>query len=393
MRTVDFLTLSSRSLVTKTSRTLLTVLGMGVGIGAVLFLVSLGFGLRNVLIDAITTDKSFVILDVTSRDTQTTPLTQQDMTRIRDIKGVRGISSVKDISAQARFDSLTSEVQIHAVPAHFFALSGLNSAITKGRAFKEKEADSIVITGSLEQLFDDNGISTIGKNVDVTVEVQGADGVAKQITHAFRVIGVLGDTAENVMYMHDANFETYTTYSLIKVETVNSSVLKEVRQNILDLGYEVSSISDTVEQANKIFSVITTVLAIFGIIALTVSAIGMFNTMTITLLERTAEIGVMKSIGASKMDVIKLFVSEAVIMGFLGSVVGVVIGIGGAKLINIVFNSFAVRFGGDAVQLFYTPPIFIVGIIIFGALIGFITGIFPARHASKIDALEALRYK
>jgi len=170
-------------------------------------------------------------------------------------------------------------------------------------------------------------------------------------------------------------------------------VLKSVRQSILGRGFAVSSISDTVEQANKIFSVITTVLAIFGIIALTVSAIGMFNTMTITLLERTAEIGVMKSIGASKMDVIKLFVSEAVIMGFLGSVVGVVLGVGGAKLINIVFNSFAVRFGGEAVQLFYTPPIFMIGIIFFGAIIGFITGIFPARHASKIDALEALRYK
>lgn len=154
-----------------------------------------------------------------------------------------------------------------------------------------------------------------------------------------------------------------------------------------------SSISDTVEQANKIFQVITTVLAVFGIVALVVSAIGMFNTMTITLLERTNEIGVMKSIGASNADIAKLFVTEAVIMGFLGSIAGVLLGFASSGLVNILFNVLATKMGGEVVDIFHTPVNFVIFVILFGSIIGLLTGLFPARRAGKLDPLDALRYK
>jgi putative ABC transport system permease protein len=309
------------------------------------------------------------------------------------------VSPVKEIAAQAKFDKLKSEVQILSVDSSFFELSGLDSDIDKGRPFKKNEPMSIVIAESLAQLFDTNGISPIGKTVrvDVVMDVEPTQegGATTMIaTRDFRVIGILGGHMENVIYMHSNNFQEYTDiFSMVKIETVSSDILQEVRGEILKKGFAVSAISDTVEQANQIFGVITTVLAIFGAIALAVSAIGMFNTMTITLLERTPEIGVMKSIGASKLDVVKLFITEALIMGFLGSVAGVLIGIITAKIVNITFNSLAIRFGGEAISVFYTPPLFIVLILIGGSFIGLLTGVFPARRASKIDALNALRYK
>jgi putative ABC transport system permease protein len=153
------------------------------------------------------------------------------------------------------------------------------------------------------------------------------------------------------------------------------------------------ALSDTVDQANKIFSVIQIVLALFGIVALTVSAIGMFNTMTISLLERTNEIGIMKSIGASNRDIRFLFLTESILIGSFGGIGGVIIGFMGTTTINLGFNFLANRLGGQSVNVFYTPIWFILFVLLFSTLIGLFTGIYPAERASKLNPLVALRYK
>ena len=134
-------------------------------------------------------------------------------------------------------------------------------------------------------------------------------------------------------------------------------------------------------------------LALFGGIALIVSAIGMFNTMTVTLLERTNEIGIMRTIGASPSSIKVLFLSESIVMGFLGGIVGIIIGVGGGTLINFLLNTLATRMGGMAISLFRFPLVFLSFIAIFSAVMGFFTGVFPARRASSLNPLDAIRYK
>jgi putative ABC transport system permease protein len=135
------------------------------------------------------------------------------------------------------------------------------------------------------------------------------------------------------------------------------------------------------------------VLAIFGGIALSVSAIGMFNTMTVTLLERTAEIGVMRTIGASASDIVVLFVAEASIVGLLGGIVGILIGGGIGEFFNGLLAVAASKFGGQAVSLFAYPFSFLLFITVFSGGVGLLTGLFPARRAAKINPLDAIRYK
>jgi putative ABC transport system permease protein len=101
----------------------------------------------------------------------------------------------------------------------------------------------------------------------------------------------------------------------------------------------------------------------------------------------------MKSIGASDFSISMMFVMESTIMGFLGGLGGVVIGILGGEIFNRIINFIASRFGGQAVRLFYSPLWFVTAIIVFSAFVGLITGFAPARRASKIDPLDALRYK
>ena len=154
-----------------------------------------------------------------------------------------------------------------------------------------------------------------------------------------------------------------------------------------------TALSKTVEQASKIFQGIQAVLATFGGIALIVSAIGMFNTMTVTLLERTKEIGIMRTIGAAPNDVKYLFVSESVIVGFLGGVTGILMGVVFGMSINLFLNILASQFGGQAVSLFSFPLDFLTFIALFSAGVGYLTGIFPARRASTLNPLDAIRYE
>ncbi|MFA6160516.1 MAG: FtsX-like permease family protein, partial [Parcubacteria group bacterium] len=158
-------------------------------------------------------------------------------------------------------------------------------------------------------------------------------------------------------------------------------------------GFFVSSVSETVDQAKQIFSIAQIVLALFGVVALVVSAIGMFNTMTIALLERTQEIGIMKTIGASSYDIWRMFLTESMIIGFFGGFFGVVMGFILSSLVNYGMNFLAGMFGGIQANLFARPIWFIAFIMIFSTVVGVITGIYPARRAARLNALEALRYK
>jgi len=182
-------------------------------------------------------------------------------------------------------------------------------------------------------------------------------------------------------------------FAQLKVKCATNEVLGQIRDEISSQGFLVSSLSDTVEQANQVFRVVQLVLMIFGIIALVVSAIGMFNTMTIALLERTEEIGIMKAIGASNWSISWMFLMEASIMGFLGGLGGVILGLAGGKIFNLLINFIAQKMGGQSVVLFFSPLWFVGVIIAFATIVGFLTGFVPALRASKINPLDALRYK
>jgi ABC-type antimicrobial peptide transport system permease subunit len=168
--------------------------------------------------------------------------------------------------------------------------------------------------------------------------------------------------------------------------------LDAVEAQIIEQGFIVTALSKTVDQANKIFRGVQVTLALFGGIALIVSAIGMFNTMTVTLLERTKEIGIMRTIGGSPLNIKVMFLTESVLMGFLGGLVGIGIGVGGGLSINFLLNMVASRLGGAAMALFRFPIPFLLFIAIFSAVMGFVTGLFPSKRAGSLNPLDAIRY-
>lgn len=397
----DLLKLSTRMFRARTSRTVLTILGMGVGIGAILFLVSFGYGLQKTLLERITTSESLLTLDVTESKSALVSLDRTILEKIEKTEGVAEVSPAFYISAQGKVEDLMADLVILGVKPSFLRLSGFRTM--KGDILNDENPEGVVISSSISQIFNKNIDEIIGQEIMFTFFLPSQENSGEKLQSEFekiasekkyKITGVIeGD--ENVIYVHANTLEylKVNNFTQLKVKCATNEKLGQIRDEILNQGFLVSSLSDTVDQANQVFRVIQLILMLFGIIALVVSAIGMFNTMTIALLERTEEIGIMKAIGASNWSISWMFLMEATIMGFLGGLGGLVLGLVGGKMFNLLINLVAQKMGGQAVNLFFSPLWFIGVIIIFAAVVGFFTGFVPALRASKINPLEALRYK
>jgi len=182
-------------------------------------------------------------------------------------------------------------------------------------------------------------------------------------------------------------------YSEAKVKTTTKDNINRIKSLIEHMGFKVSSINDTVDQANQFFSVFRVIFIVFGVIAVTVSFIGMFNTLTISLIEKTREIGIMKSMGATKKDVGRIFMLEALFVGIMGSVAGVAISYLLGAFFNASIYALAKSTGNNPVEIFIFPPKLLIFAMVLSLLISFLTSIYPSRRASKISALDALRYE
>ncbi len=394
--------LSTRMFKTNPSRTWLTILGMGVGTGAVVALVGLGFGLQSIILDKIVLGDSLLSLNVTFPASKIVVLDQPTIDSFAAMEAVKDVSGVVTFPTLVTYEGLTGNANIQGLAPSYFLYTGAQASA--GDLFTTDEAvedrNAVVISSAMLKLFGvEKAEEVLGKTLTFRVFVpnEGSDQVTEvQLPKQYKIKGVTSDAgvlaAAITLEEFESNFKI-PYFDRVQVRVIDSKSLTEVQDAIIAKGFTVTALSKTVEQANKIFQGIQAVLAVFGGIALTVSAIGMFNTMTVTLLERTAEIGVMRTIGASSSDIVILFVAEAIIVGLLGGVVGILIGGGIGVFFNGLLSVAASKFGGESVSLFKYPLWFLIFICSFSGGVGFLTGLFPARRAAKINPLDAIRYK
>lgn len=399
MKLKDSLLLSTRMFKTRALRTFLTILGVSVGIGTVLFLVSLGYGLQKVILSKITTADALLSLDVSAGTSDLIELDQASIDNISKIEEVESVTPMLSLSCQISTNEFNGDGLAYVTDSSYFRLGGIIPQY--GNLFTEESNDEIVISSAGAMLFNFTPEEIIGKQVSLILFVPKINEEGFEEVEIFNreekytVVGVVDDENSNFIFvpresLSDLSFEKYDQ---LKVKVANESYMEKVRDDIISMGFLVSSLSDTIEQAKKIFKIIQIILALFGFVALIVSAIGMFNTMTIALLERINEIGIMRAIGITKKDIKKLFLLESIIMGFLGGVGGIIVGYLAGFIANFGINILAKSFGGQALDLFYSPPWFVAVIIIFSTVIGFFTGIYPSTKAAKLNPLTALRYK
>lgn len=399
MRIPDIFQLSTRMFRTRLMRTFLTILGIGIGIGAIMFLVSLGYGLQRALISQITSSDSLLSLDVVQGEKAALVLDGSVIATIREFPEVKDIEPLMSLKGQVLYENTTADIIASITTVNFLKFSNLK--VVDGVMFDQDKNEILISKAVARVLNIEDTKAIIGKEMSISfLATTLTDGAYEQLDLVdqpgkFVVAGVVGDESSSFIFfpLGKVSGITLDAYSQAKVRVTGTETLDIVRNKILDMGFSVAALSDVIDQANKIFNVLQIILAIFGVVALVVSAIGMFNTMTIALMERTQEVGIMKALGASRKDIMYMFITESVIMGLLGGVVGLIIGFLGGEGFNYFLNFLAKRAGGNTIDIFYTPLWFAVTIAVFSTFVGFITGLWPARRAAKLNPLEAVKYK
>jgi ABC-type antimicrobial peptide transport system permease subunit len=176
-------------------------------------------------------------------------------------------------------------------------------------------------------------------------------------------------------------------YDNIKIKVTDMEIVKEVQKQIQSLGYQASSLTDALEGMKKTSRTVQAILGGIGAVSLLVAAIGIANTMVMSIYERTRDIGIIKVLGADIADIRRLFLLEASLIGLGGGILGLLLSLGGSWILNKVAGGFM----GGAGKISIIDPQLALGAIIFATFIGLVSGYAPARRAMNLSALEAIR--
>jgi ABC-type antimicrobial peptide transport system permease subunit len=384
--------IAKKNLMSKRLRTGLTLAGVIIGIGAIFFLLSFGLGLQKIVTDEIVGNQSIKSIDVSSPNSQLLFLNTDNLNRFSELPNVEQVGGSYLLPGIVLANGAEIDAVTYGVDIPYQTISNL-SAVT-GRLLEVQDNRSVVLNQStLESIGIENSEEAIGQEITLRVPVKTSDST-KVFEDKFVVVGVIATGAGSEVFMpshilKNEGLESLTTIKLVVRENDDVAV---VRSQIEALGFETVSPIDTIEQINQIFRYFNIILVGFGAIGMIVAVLGMFNTLTISLLERTKEIGLMVALGARSRDMKRLFVLEALLLSVIGALIGIISAIIIGFFINIVMNTYARGRGvTESFDLFSTPWWLIIGMVGFMVVIGLVVVYFPARRAEHISPIEALR--
>ena len=392
------------SLIANKLRSLLTMLGIIIGVAAVIALVSIGNGVKQDIEDSISSLGSNLLVVLPgaprtpgARSSQGSmkSLKISDYEAIAKLEGVKAASPMTNGSYVVIYQNKNWTTSVAGVNSNFQDVN--NWTMTSGRFFSDKNVQNrerIAVVGQ-----------TVVKNLFTDEDPVGKEIRVKNIP--FRVIGVLKSKGNGTMGndQDDTVLIPYTT-SMERVEGIDYlrrvyvvakddggidrlqadiENLLRVRHNIKDTNLDdfniqnMKSIMETVAQTTGTF---TLFLGAVAAISLVVGGIGIMNIMLVSVTERTREIGVRKALGATYSVIVTQFLIEAVVISLMGGFIGIAFGIGASKVIGMV----------SGMSTIVSVPTIIMSFA-FSMAIGLIFGIYPARKAAKLNPIDALHYE
>lgn len=403
-----------RNMVYKKLRTWLTVGGVVIGIGAIVFLVSLGLGLQSLVTKEVVGSKSVKAIDVTSPKPKILHLDNEAINKFKKYSEVTDTGKTYSFAGKVNFLNSTTDSVIYGADKNYLELSSLR--LVSGKSIELKNNNDILVNVSLlktmgikepskvvgqklkilipEEKLNSSTVPTT--NPSLPSSTSSSSFANKAFESEMNIIGVLETGSSSEVFAKDSLFERagFRDYNQLKLVVRNNEDVSKVRRQIESLGYTTASPIDTLEQINQVFTILNILLAGFGGIGMIIAVLGMFNTLTISLLERTREIGLMVSLGARKRDVRRLFVIEALFLSMMGAMIGILAAWGLGSAINLVLMNYAKARGvSQSMTLFYIPLWLVLFIMIFTCLVGFIVVAYPARRAGHISPIDALRHE
>lgn len=404
MRMVSIIRFSWKNLWVHRLRSLLTVGGVVIGVAAIVFLVSLGFGLERLVTSQVANFSAFTLIDVPSANPPSGKINADAISRIQKIPNVVLVERIVDLAGRARIENQnsTTETVVVGVSPKYFELAGIT--LSEGKIFASGKNDQVVVNEALAKLlgFDQNVNGILGQTVLVDLilpkSLRASDTVEGPVVNEkipLQVVGITTESENPSMYVSQSltDKQGVITSTSMKVKVASKDAVPAIRKEIENKGFATEYIGDTVDQITQVFSIFRLVLGAFGTIALVVAALGTFNTLTISLIERIREVSLLKMMGMKRADVFKLFITESISIGVLGGFLGGASGLGVGAAANYFISTIAIKAGSEGVELFYTPLSFVTIMVIGSIIVGFITGLYPSYKAIKTNPLDALRYE
>jgi putative ABC transport system permease protein len=388
-------------------RTLLTMLGMVIGVGAVVLMMSIGQGAQYAIQQSISAMGSnlFVLLSgssssggVRSGGGGNLTLTVADTEAIAELPGVQAVAPIHPGNAQIIYGPNNWNTSIiGTTPDYLVARSW---PVVEGAGFSNSDVRSatrVALIGktTAQNLFGDE--DPVGKTIRIRqspfmvlgvlgTKGQGMDGrdqddtIIIPLTTAQRK--VFGSQFQGSVRM--AMVQTTTQDIMPQVDTAMTELLRQrhrIREG-MDNDFSLRNLTAVADSAAESTRVMSLLLGAIASISLLVGGIGIMNIMLVSVTERTREIGIRLAIGAREQDILLQFLLEAIIISVVGCCIGVLVGIGGALLVNVLSDT--------AVIISWMSVLIAFGV---AAATGVFFGFYPAKKAAQLDPIEALRYQ
>ncbi len=397
----EFFRLAFRNIWHRGKRSWLTVIGVLIGITAVVALVSIGQGLQGSIqqeFEELGGDKVFVTPGGASFEQQFSgtdvKLTDDDIAVIERTRGVDRVAGRINGNVRVSYKGDSRFVTVVGITTDSdLVRESLNIEMDQGRYLLDTDSSGVVVgSNTASEIFEDEIV------LRTKLRISGSEhrviGIAESAGNPVVDSGILMqiDTARDLLEKPDS-------YDAIVAEVRPGFTPAEVEENIADNlrnsrnveedeeDFTTRTADDIIRSFQNQFAIVQAVLVGIGAISLIVGGVGIMNTMFTSVTERTREIGVMKAIGASERQILLLFLIESGIVGLAGGVIGVVLGLG----LSVVAAEIITQQFGVAISAYVSPEL-VIGALLFAFTVGAASGGLPAREASKLQPAEALRY-
>lgn len=373
----------------KKMRNGLTILGIAIGTGSIFMLMSFGLGLQSLVEQQITDGKSINTIDVTATGSRLLKIDQQVIKDISSLAHVKAASGVYAKASKITVGGASADVVAYGVDDVYLQTSSL--IMKAGNQLDTQERNTVNVSNSiLEAIGVHNAKDAIGDNVVLKIQKGNGEYYEKKLS----ITGVTSGGNGLEVFTSSGNFQDagVNTFTQAKVIVEDRDYVNEVRRSIESLGYDTVSPLDTIKQVDQFFKIFRVILISFGCIGMIIAVLGMINTLTISLIERTREVALMLAIGARPPDIQKLFIIEAIVMSLSGGLVGLIFAISTSKLIDVSLNQLAKNRGASSEFSVFATPIWLIALtLLFMISIGMLVAFMPARRASKTNSIDALR--
>lgn len=443
MRIKDGVMISIRNLKKRKGRTILTALGVAIGTSAIVSMLALGLGLQNNAQESLGDFGDMSVLQVYPNWESAEPGESAKITdeQIRNLEGISGVQAVMpsvdfygsieitmgrqyndarisgiDFSKAEAFgyevfegtmaDGSLREVAVsYGFPDNFYEKSKSRPNRNDQNAEDSKQA----YMDNVEYNYNLGRLPVVGKNLTLSQIQYLADDDIKKKEYKVHVTGVFQEGAGewgSIIYLPLELVKSMNTwqngegsigrgqieeagYDNVRIKVENNEQVQNVVDGIRSQGLDTWSPTDMLEEMNQFFLIIQLILGGIGSVALLVATIGIVNTMTMSILERNKEIGVMKVLGATIPNIKLMFLIESGVIGLLGGLAGIVSSYGLVTIVNLVAENMV----GDGLNsaIAVIPLWLTMAAMGFSLVIGIIAGLYPAGKAAKISPLEAIR--